>query len=179
MFIHVLFCLWMTSMKRLSSQQREHFSDVWWAESQAVFWLWGPEMRGVMGGGRSKGLMPLCDRAAGIFGARVEEKLGQGCCGGGFGVFHQLLVPSSPDINLCLHPPPAAPPPPPSCWSSLNHVSVLLLLLGCVWLVPSSFPKWLVMHEVSVCMMCWVSIFILFLFSCHLCFYFLHLYIRL
>lgn len=115
--------------------------------------------------------MPLCDRAAGIFGVRVEEKLGQGCCGGGLDVFHPLLVPSSPDINLRLHPPPPAPPP-PYCWSSLNHILLLLLLLGCVWLVPSSFPKWLVMHEVSVCMMCWVSIFILFIFSCHLCFLF-------
>lgn len=125
--------------------------------------------------------MPLCDPAAGIFGAEgggeaqgwARAEPGQGCCGGGFGFFHQLLVPSSPDINLCWHPPPP-PPAPPSVSPSKSH----LCPLGRVWLVTSSFPKWIVLHGVSVCM-CWVSIFFsfcsfFFIFSCHLFFVFLN-----
>lgn len=104
---------------------------------------------------------------------RVEERPraepGQGCCGGGFGFFHQLLVPSSPDINLCWHPPPPPPAPP-----SVNPSKSRLCPLGCVWLVTSSFPKWIVLHWVSVCMMCWVSIFflfVIFLYSHVICFF--------
>lgn len=96
---------------------------------------------------------------------RVEERPravpGQGCCGGGSGFFHQLLVLSSLDIDLRLHPLP--PLPPPSCRPSVSvSKSRLCPPLGCVWLVTSSFPKWLVLHEVSVCMTCWVSVLFLF-----------------
>lgn len=112
--------------------------------------------------------MPLCDHAVGIFGAE-----GGGEAQGRAAVVEISVSLISPDINLRLHP--APPPPSPSCYPSSVSVSKSRLWppLGCVWLVTSSFPKWLVLHEVSVCMMCWVSIFIsYFIFSCHLCFFY-------
>lgn len=112
--------------------------------------------------GPPEGWLPPCDPAAGIFGAEGGGEAGPGYCGGGaFLSFISSLSPSSPDINLCRHPP-LAPRPPPSV-SSPCPPPQIISPPGCVRLVTGSFPKWLVLHRVSVCMMCWVSLFYIYI----------------
>lgn len=113
-----------------------------------------------------KKLIPLCDAAAGIFGAE-----GGGEAQGRADEVEVLasFISSLYSVALLLL-------IPPSIHHLLVSKSCPCPFLGCVWLVASSLTKWLVLHEVSVCMMCWVSILFLlvlfFIFSCRFCFVF-------